>query len=62
MLTMNEIWTLLKTFVLNRFKERSFWVGMGLAAAAAAVLPFPWNIISFVSGTIGSSVPDGMVQ
>lgn len=45
----------------KRLLERSFWVGVGLAVAAAAVLPSPWNIMSFVAGVIGALVPDGKI-
>lgn len=48
----------MKDYVINRLKERSFWIGIGLAASAAAVLPDPWNAVSFVAGFIGSLVPD----
>lgn len=48
-------------YVKARVIERSFWVGVGLAAAAAAVLPYPWNYISMVAGVIGALVPDGKV-
>lgn len=49
----------MKDYVLNRLKERSFWIGVGLAVGAAAALPAPWGVISFIVGFIGSLVPDG---
>lgn len=48
-----------KAYVFKRLNERSFWVGIGLAVAAASVLPVPWSYLSFVAGFIGSVVPDG---
>lgn len=50
------------TYVKTRLNQRSFWVGVGLAVSAAAVLPKPWNILSFVAGVIGSLVPDGTMK
>lgn len=58
---MNEGFTPIRDYVINRLKERSFWIGLGLAASAAAVLPYPWNVLSFVAGFMGSLVPDGRV-
>lgn len=52
----------MKDYIINRLKERSFWIGIGLAASAAAVLPYPWNMISFVTGLMGSLVPDGRIS
>lgn len=52
----------LKSYVKTRLNERSFWVGVGLAISAAAILPSPWNVLSFIAGTIGSLVPDGNVK
>lgn len=48
-------------YTKTRLKERSFWVGVGLAISAAAILPAPWNYFSFVAGTIGALVPDGKI-
>lgn len=50
------------TYLKTRLSERSFWVGMGLAVTAAAALPSPWNVLSFLAGTAGSLVPDGTVS
>lgn len=51
-----------KNYILNRLEERSFWIGVGLAVSAAAVLPDPWSYVSFVVGVMGSLVPDGKVS
>lgn len=51
-----------RKYVLNRLKERSFWIGIGLACTAAAALPTPWNYLSFLAGAIGALVPDGKVD
>lgn len=50
-----------KDYIFNRLRERSFWIGVGLAVSAAAVLPYPWSVLSFVAGFIGSLVPDARV-
>ena len=52
----------LANYVRSRLAERSFWVGMGLAVAAAATLPGPWNYLSFVAGAFGSLVPDAKAK
>lgn len=44
-----------------RLSERSTLGGITLAISAAAALPYPWNIISFVVGTITAFIPDGNV-
>lgn len=46
------------SYVTRRINQRSFWVGVGLAVSAAAILPSPWNFISFGAGVIGSLVPE----
>lgn len=51
----------LKRYLCERLNERSFWVGVGIAVSAAAVLPEPWNYISFTVGVIGSLVKDGKI-
>jgi hypothetical protein len=48
-----------KNYIFKRLNERSFWIGVGLAVSAAAILPAPWSYLSFVAGVIGSLVPDG---
>jgi hypothetical protein len=48
-------------YLKARVGERSTWVGVGLAASAAAVLPYPWNLVSFITGVIASLIPDGTV-
>jgi len=48
-------------FLKARIGERSTWVGIGVAAGAAAVLPTPWNAISFGVGTIAALIPDAKV-
>lgn len=45
-----------------RILEQRTWVGIGLAIAAASVLPHPWNIYSVIAGVIGSLVPDGTIK
>lgn len=49
----------LKAYITARSRERSTWVGISIAVSAAAMLPSPWNILSFIVGVIGSLVPDG---
>lgn len=51
----------LKNYILSRLEERSFWIGVGLAVSAAALLPDPWSYVSFGVGVVGSLVPDGKV-
>lgn len=51
----------IRDYLCRRFNERSFWVGIGTACAAAAVLPAPWSYVSFAVGTIASLVPDGKI-
>ena len=48
-------------YVKARLKEHTTSVGLTLAITAAAALPYPWNILSFVVGFIGSMFPDGTV-
>lgn len=48
----------IKSWLYARLSERSTWVGIGLAIAAAAVLPSPWSYLSCVVGTIGALVSD----
>lgn len=48
-------------YIKARLKEHSTYVGLSLAITAAAALPYPWNVFSFLAGFIGSMFPDGTV-
>ncbi|MGN6270853.1 MAG: hypothetical protein ACTHM0_13295 [Sphingomonas sp.] len=51
----------MREYLGRRLNQRSFWIGVSTAIAAAAVLPSPWCYISFVVGTMASLVPDGSI-
>ena len=48
-------------YIKARLKEHSTYVGLSLAITAAAALPYPWNVFSFLAGFVGSMFPDGTV-
>lgn len=52
----------LRRYINKRLSERSFWIGVGLATGSAALLPDPWNYVSFIVGTMAALVPDGKVD
>ena len=52
----------LKNYIVRRLNERSFWIGVGTAVAAAAALPEPWGWIALGVGTMASLVPDGKIS
>lgn len=45
-------------YIRDRIDERSTWVSAGTGVAGAAVLPHPWDYISFVIGLVVSMIPD----
>jgi hypothetical protein len=47
------------SYVRARLNERSTWLLVGAAIAAAAALPWPWSLLSCIAGVIGALVPDG---
>jgi hypothetical protein len=49
-------------YLCDRLDERSTWLLIGAGVTAAAALPIPWSIISFVVAVIGALVPDGSVH
>jgi H+/Cl- antiporter ClcA len=50
------------SYLRSRLGERSTWLLIGAAIAAAAGLKAPWSAIFFVVGIIGALVPDGSVK
>lgn len=48
-------------FIKERFSERSTYIIIPGAAAAASQLLWPWNLISFIAGIAGAMVPDGNI-
>lgn len=49
-------------YIKRRLNERSSWVAIGAAIAAASALPFPWDVASAIVGSIAVLVPDGQVK
>lgn len=50
--------TLLR-FLKARLGERSTWLLIGSGIGTAALLPWPWSIVSAVVHTAAALVPDG---
>ena len=50
------------SYLRARLEERSTWLLIGAAIAAAAALPWPWSAISCAVGVIGALTPDGSVK
>jgi len=50
------------SYLKARLNERSSWVAISAAIAAASALPYPWDIACAIVGTIGVLVPDGEVK
>ena len=50
------------SYLKARLNERSSWVAISAAIAAASALPFPWDIASAIVGTLAVLVPDGEVK
>jgi hypothetical protein len=53
--------TLLR-YLRARLNERSSWLLIGTAIAAASALPWPWSLASVIVGVIAALVPDGTVK
>lgn len=46
-------------YIKCRLKERSSWVAIVGAITVASALPWPWDILAGIAGTIGVLVPEG---
>ena len=46
-------------FLKARLGERSTWLLIGSGIGTAAMLPWPWSIVSFVVHIPAALVPDG---
>lgn len=46
-------------FIKARLGERSTWLLVGSGIGTAAMLPWPWSIVSAVVHTAAALVPDG---
>lgn len=44
-------------YLKARMAERTTWAAIGAGATAAATLPWPWNLVSFVAAAIAALVP-----
>lgn len=52
----------LLSYLKARANERSTWMLIGAAIAAASALPMPWAAASLVVGLVAALVPDGPVK
>ena len=52
----------LLSYLKARLNERSSWVAISAAIAAASALPFQWDIASAIVGVMAVLVPDGEVK
>lgn len=48
-------------YLRKRLNERSTWVAIGAAVAAASVIPAPWSYCACIAGVVGTLVADGEV-
>ena len=46
-------------YLKARLNERSTWLLIGSGIGTAALLPWPWSIVSAVVHTAAALVPDG---
>jgi hypothetical protein len=46
-------------YLKARLGERSTWLLVGSGIGTAAMLPWPWSIVSAVVHTVAALVPDG---
>jgi hypothetical protein len=50
-------------YLKARLLERSFWGDVVIACSAAAILPKPWNFVTFVALSVMKGlVPDGSMK
>jgi hypothetical protein len=50
------------SYIRSRLDERSTWLMIGAGIGTAAVLPWPWSLVSAIIAAIAALVPDGTVQ
>jgi hypothetical protein len=49
-------------YLKARLLERSFWGDVVMACSAAAILPYPWNLVFVALSVMKAIVPDGSVK
>ena len=49
-------------YIRARLDERSTWMMIGAGIGTAAMLPWPWSLVSSIVGVIAAFVPDGSVK
>lgn len=47
------------TYLRDRLVEASTWNGLGVVTVASVALPYPWNILAFVFGSMGVLLKGG---
>lgn len=49
-------------YIKTRLKERSTWIAISGAVAAAAALTPPFSHIALIAGVLGALIPDGDIK